>query len=75
MMKYSKKEYEQSLDESGNRLVDAIANYTSYWLRKMGNEDLAEKVEKEIGLSEGLQQSVKALEPKKERSKGYDREM
>ncbi|MBD2786718.1 hypothetical protein ID849_18955 [Xenorhabdus sp. 3] len=75
MMKYSKKEYEQPLNERGNRLVDAIANYTSYWLRKMGNEDLAEKVEKEIGLSEGLQQSVKALEPKKERSKGYDREM
>lgn len=75
MMKYSKKEYEQPLNEQGNRLVDAIANYTSYWLRKMGSEDLAEKVDKEIGLSEGIQQSVQALEPKKERSRGYDREM
>lgn len=42
MMKYSKKEYEQPLNERGNRLIDAITNYTSYWLRKMGNEDLAE---------------------------------
>ena len=39
MMKYSKKEYEQPLNERGNRLVDGIANYTSYWLRKMGSED------------------------------------
>ena len=62
MMKYSKKEYEQPLNERGNRLVDAIA---SYWLRKMGSEDLAEKVDKEIGLSKGIQQSVQALEPKK----------
>ncbi|UIJ70214.1 plasmid recombination protein (plasmid) [Bacillus cereus] len=75
MMKYSKKEYEQSLNERGNRLVDAIANYTSYWLRKMGSEDLAEKVDKEIGLSEGIQQSVQALEPKKERDRGFEHEM
>ncbi|UIJ70205.1 hypothetical protein LW858_33685 (plasmid) [Bacillus cereus] len=54
MMKYSKKDYEQPLNERGNRLVDGIANYTSYWLWKMGSEDLAEKVDKEIGLSEGL---------------------
>ncbi|MGR5969000.1 hypothetical protein ACT7C1_15870 [Bacillus paranthracis] len=46
-------------------MVDGIANYTSYWLRKMGSEDLAEKVDKEIGLSKGIQQSVQALEPKK----------
>ncbi|MCQ6344413.1 mobilization protein, partial [Bacillus cereus] len=35
MMKYSKKEYEQTLNERGNRVVDAISNYTSHWLRKM----------------------------------------
>ncbi|HHL0974547.1 TPA: plasmid recombination protein [Bacillus cereus] len=75
MMKYSKKEYEQTLNERGNRLVDAIANYTSYWLRKMGSEDLAEKVDKEIGLSKGIQQSVQALEPKKERDRGFEHEM
>ncbi|MEK4503567.1 hypothetical protein [Bacillus sp. FSL R12-0069] len=46
------------LNERGNRLVDVIASYTSYWLRKMGNEDLAEKVDKEIGLSKGTEQSV-----------------
>lgn len=51
MMKYSKKEYEQSLNERGNGLVDAIANYASYWFRKMGSEDLTGKVDKEIGLS------------------------
>ncbi|MGG0261994.1 plasmid recombination protein [Bacillus mycoides] len=75
MMKYSKKEYEQPLNEQGNRLVDAIANYTSYWLRKIGSEDLAEKVDKEIGLSKGIQQSIQALEPKKERDKGFEHEM
>ncbi|WP_236828973.1 plasmid recombination protein [Bacillus thuringiensis] len=75
MMKYSKKDYEQPLNERGNRLVDGIANYTSYWLRKMGSEDLAEKVDKEIGLSEGIQQSVQALEPKKERDRGFEHEM
>ncbi|HDR7495292.1 TPA: plasmid recombination protein [Bacillus cereus] len=75
MMKYSKKEYEQPLNEQGNRLVDGIANYTSYWLRKMGSEDLAEKVDKEIGLSKGIEQSVQALEPKKERDRGFEHEM
>ncbi|MCQ6343823.1 plasmid recombination protein [Bacillus cereus] len=75
MMKYSKKEYEQPLNERGNRLVDAIANYTSHWLRKMGSEDLAEKVEKEVGLSKGIQQSVQALEPKKQRDRGFEHEM
>ncbi|MEK4419186.1 mobilization protein, partial [Bacillus sp. FSL K6-0268] len=75
MMKYSKKEYEQPLNERGNRLVDGIANYTSYWLRKMGSEDLAEKVDKEIGLSKGIEQSVQALEPKKERDRGFEHEM
>ncbi|MBG9516643.1 mobilization protein, partial [Bacillus thuringiensis] len=75
MMKYSKKEYEQPLNERGNRLVDAIANYTSYWLRKMGSEDLAEKVDKEIGLSKGIEQSVQVLEPKKERDRGFEHEM
>ncbi|AZR80790.1 mobilization protein (plasmid) [Bacillus thuringiensis] len=75
MMKYSKKEYEQPLNERGNRLVDGIANYTSYWLRKMGREDLAEKVDKEIGLSKGIQQSVQALEPKKEHDRGFEHEM
>lgn len=75
MMKYSKKEYEQPLNERGNRLVDGIANYTSYWLRKMGSEDLAEKVDKEIGLSKGIQQSVQALEPKKERNRGFEHEI
>lgn len=53
-------------------MVDAIANYTSYWLRKMGSEDLADK---EIGLSKGIQQSVQALEPKKERDRGFEHEM
>ncbi|MES5963252.1 mobilization protein, partial [Bacillus cereus group sp. MG7w] len=75
MMKYDKEEYGQPLNERGNRLVDAIANYTSYWLWKMGNEDLAKKVDTEIGLSDGISQSIKELEPKKERSRGYDREM
>ena len=75
MMKYSKKDYEQPLNERGNRLVDGIANYTSYWLRKMGSEDLAEKVDKEIGLSKGIEQSVQALEPKKERDRGFEHEM
>ena len=72
MMKYSKKEYEQPLNERGNRLVDAIANYTSHWLRKMGSEDLAEKVEKEVGLSKGIQQSVQALEPKNNAIEGLN---
>ena len=75
MMKYSKKEYEQPLNERGNRLVDGIANYTSYWLRKMGSEDLAEKVDKEIGLSKGIEKSVQALEPKKERDRGFEHKM
>ncbi|WP_197266164.1 hypothetical protein [Bacillus thuringiensis] len=65
MMKYSKKEYEQPLNERGNRLLDGIANYTNYWLKKMGSKDLAEKGDKEIGLSKGIEQSVKTLEPKK----------
>ncbi|MED2996222.1 MULTISPECIES: hypothetical protein [Bacillus] len=41
----------------------------------MGSEDLAEKVDKEIGLSKGIEQFVQALEPKKERDRGFEHEM
>ncbi|MEK3790107.1 hypothetical protein MKX74_27750 [Paenibacillus sp. FSL K6-1230] len=55
--------------------MELITNYTSYWLRKMGSEDLAEKVDKEIGLSKRIQQSVQALEPKKERDSRFEHDM
>lgn len=41
----------------------------------MGSEDLAETVDKEIGLSKGIQQSVQVLEAKKERDRGFEHEI
>ena len=65
MLKYDKDNgYKVELTDKQSRLFDAIENYTKLWLSREGKKNLAEDVEKNIGLSKGIQEQVKALEPK-----------
>lgn len=66
MLKYDKGKYEVSgLSEEQGRLIDAIANYGSNWAEERGFKDLAETMKKKIGLSEGIQDCIEELAPKK----------
>ena len=44
-----------------DRLIDGVAEYGSKWAKQDGFPDLAEDMEKHIGISKGLQ---KIVEPK-----------
>lgn len=64
LMKYSDR-YLQPLDTWGERLVDAIANYTSKWLNHYESPDLAKDVDSHVQLSKGINDEMRALEPHK----------
>lgn len=64
LMKHSDR-YLQPLDTWGERLVDAIANYTSKWLRHYESPDLAKDVDSHVQLSKGINDEMRALEPHK----------
>lgn len=71
ILKYDKNNvYKVDLTDKQSRLFDAIENYTKKWLKYEGKDELVEQVEKNIGLSKGIQEQVKALEP---RQMSYDR--
>ena len=70
MLKYDKTDgYKvDGLSKKQDRLIDAVAEYGAMWAREDGFEDLAEAMEKRVGLSKGIQ---KIVEPQqKEKGKG-----
>jgi len=69
-------EYGASLTPKQAQLIDAIANHSAKSFRDFGRVDLAEEVEKHIGISSGIEVEVKALEPKPvpRRSIGLERQ-
>lgn len=69
MLKYSDGDYKASLTEQQSRLIDAIAKYSERWANSDGYPDLAEDMRTHIGISDGIQDEIKELTPKK-RSRG-----
>ena len=64
LLRYDKKgsKYRcEDLTPAQERIIDGVAEYGAYWARAEGHEDLAEDMEKRIGLSKGLE---KLIEPK-----------
>lgn len=63
----------QGLTVKQSRLIDAIGDYGASWARQEGHKDLAESMEKTIGISMGIRTAEKALEPKRDRGLGRGR--
>lgn len=61
-------EYPNNLDKKQVRLIKALDNYTQGWLKEVSREDLAEEVNKKMGISKGIQENIDRLE-KQERTK------
>ncbi len=71
MLKYDNGKYKVSgLSEEQGRLIDAIANYGSGWAEQREFKDLAEIMQKKIGLSKGIQECIEELTPKKHINRG-----
>lgn len=67
MLKYSDDDYKASLTNQQSRLIDAIRNYSKYWANLYGYPDLAEEMRTHIGISDGIQDEIQELMPKKSR--------
>lgn len=71
MLKYDKEDgYAVNLNTQQSRLIDAIEKYGARWARTDGQPDLAEKMEKTIGISNGIQEDIDELTPKRSRGRG-----
>ena len=71
MLKYDKEgEYQADLSPQQERLVDGIANYSAKWAIRDGFTDLAEEINRNVGISEGIQDEIDELTPKISRGRG-----
>ena len=72
LLKYDKDgKYKADLTPQQERLIDGVANYSAHWSKKDGHPDLAEKINKEVGISQGIQSEIEELIPKKNISRGH----
>lgn len=55
-----------NLTKKQDKLIDGIGNYGEYWAREDGFPDLAEEMQKHIGISNGIAKEIKALEPSRD---------
>ena len=71
MLKYDKEHgYGVNLTEKQGRLIDALARYGAGWAMKDGHPDLAKAMNEQVGISQGIQEDIKALTPKISRGRG-----
>lgn len=65
MLKYDREQgYGVNLTEEQGRLIDAIAKYGARWARTDGQPDLAQAMEEQIGISDGIRDDIQELTPK-----------
>lgn len=70
MFKYDKGAYKANLTQKQGSLVDAVSEYGERWAKKEGFFDLAEHMEKEVGISKGIANFLP-----KEKQKSRDNDM
>ena len=63
--------YKANLTPKQERLIDGVANYSASWAKKDGYPDLAQEINKKIGISKGIQDEIEELIPKKNISRGH----
>lgn len=70
MLKYDKTDgfKIEGLTRKQERLIDGVAEYGAKWAREDGFPDMAEDMEKHIGISKGLQKVIEPAAPKRSHS-------
>ena len=71
MLKYDKEDGYgvDNLTKKQEKLIDGIAEYGSHWAKTDGFPDLAEDMQKHVGISKGIQNTI---EPPKQHYHSHD---
>lgn len=71
MLKYDKEDgYKLEMNKKQSRLFEAIERYVKGWLKEENKADMVEDIEKHVGISKGIQNEIKALEPSRDLGRG-----
>lgn len=62
-----------NLSKAQDKLIDGLAEYGAKWAREDGFPEMAEEMEKRVGISKGIEKIVEPPAPK--RSKGWEMEL
>lgn len=61
-----------NLSKAQDKLIDGLAEYGANWAREDGFPEMAEEMEKRVGISKGIEKIIEPQAPK--RSRGYEME-
>ena len=75
MLKYDKEDGYKvpDLTQKQEKLIDGIAEYGAKWAKEDGFPDMAEDMEKHIGISKGIADTIEP--PRRQISRGWDMEL
>lgn len=62
-----------NLSKAQDKLIDGLAEYGANWAREDGFPEMAEEMEKHVGISKGIEKIIEPQAPK--RSRGYEMEL
>lgn len=62
-----------NLSKAQDKLIDGLAEYGANWAREDGFPEMAEEMEKRVGISKGIEKIIEPQAPK--RSRGYEMEL
>ena len=62
-----------NLSKAQEKLIDGLAEYGAKWAKEDGFPEMAEEMEKRVGISKGIEKIVEPPAPK--RSRGYEMEL
>lgn len=77
MLKYDKSDgYKvEGLTKKQGRLIDGIVSYAAHWARKDGFPEMANDMEKNVGISKSIETIIEPQAPQRKRSRSYDMEL
>lgn len=77
MLKYDKSDgYRvEGLTKKQGRLIDGIASYAAHWARKDNFPEMAEDMEKNVGISKSIKKIIEPQTPQRKRSRSYEMEL
>lgn len=62
-----------NLSKAQDKLIDGLAEYGARWAKEDGFPEMAEEMEKRVGISKGIEKIIESPAPK--RSRGYEMEL
>lgn len=62
-----------NLSKAQDKLIDGLAEYGARWAKEDGFPEMAEEMEKRVGISKGIEKIIEPQAPK--RSRGYEMEL